>query len=119
MNQRHSRGQAGETLARQALQNKGYDILATNWHCRHGEIDIIARYNDMLVFIEVKTRQRAEAGDVLSAITPRKRERFLRAIHKYLETYDEDTPLWRIDVMAVTLAPPPPVITHVEDAFDW
>ena len=54
-------GNYGETLACEHLEKNGYLVLERNFHSRHGEIDIIARKDEYLVFIEVKTRRRPEA----------------------------------------------------------
>ena len=111
-------GRHGEQLAANYLKQHGYDILVTNWHCTHGEIDIIARKENVLVFVEVKTRRSASTQAAFASITPRNRERLIASVYAYLDDYPEDDPAWRIDAIGIALARPP-VIDHVEDALDW
>ena len=66
------------------LQNKGYQILKQNFHCRQGEIDIIAKDGEYLVFIEVKYRKNAYEGAALEAVTPQKQKRIIQTAKYYL-----------------------------------
>ncbi len=111
-------GRRGEALARRYLRQRGYDILATNWHCALGELDIVARLAGTCVFVEVRTRRSADPQDALASITPRKRERLLAAVWAWLEQHEAMEANWRIDVIAVTPGAKPDVV-HVEDALDW
>ena len=114
-------GQHGEQLAASYLRHKGYAIVALNWRCKHGEIDLIAREEDTLVFVEVRTRHARTTESALESITPRKRERIVNSTYSYLHAHDlpEETE-WRIDVIAIALSGyRSPVIDHVENAFDW
>lgn len=114
-------GAAGERIAKEYLRAKGYDILNANWSTTFGELDIVAKRDDVLVFIEVKTRRRPSTEPALEAVTPAKHDRMLKAIYQYLADQDIDPEAqWRIDVIAVALnAGARPKIDHVEDAFDW
>ena len=76
-------GSYGEKIASQYLTTKGYDILERNFKKRYGDIDIIAKENEVLVFIEVKTRRNLSFGYPEESITPRK----VRSIEKYAEYY--------------------------------
>ncbi|MBZ0303790.1 MAG: YraN family protein [Anaerolineae bacterium] len=117
---RQKTGRSGEQLAAAHLHQKGYEIVTTNWHCTRGEVDIIARDGDMLVFVEVKTRRSADTGDALVSMTPRKQQRLIAAAQTYMADHDLDTQTWRIDVVAVGLPyGAQPVVDHVEDALDW
>jgi putative endonuclease len=113
-------GNYGEQLAAGYLRDNGYDIVTTNWHCQHGEIDIVARKEDMLVFVEVKTRRTTSTQAAFASITPKKRERLIASAYAYLDEYTENDSdsAWRIDAIGVALSRPP-VIDHVEDALDW
>ena len=111
-------GSYGEELAATYLQQHGYHIVTTNWHCQHGEIDIVARADDMLVFVEVKTRRTGSTQAAFSNITPKKRERLIASAYAYLDEHTDDDPAWRIDAIGIALSSPP-VIDHVEDALDW
>lgn len=113
-------GTYGEQLAANFLLAKGYTILETNWHCAHGELDIVAQDGDALVFVEVKTRHSATTEEALIGITPRKRERLINSAHTYIAETGRSQADWRIDVIAVALPQSrPPVIDHVEDALGW
>ncbi len=114
-------GADGEKIARKHLRRKGYLILESNWSTTFGELDIIAKQGNELVFVEVKTRRGASTEVALEAVTPAKRERMLKAVYQYLHDHDIDSETqWRMDVIAVAIqAGGPPQIDHVEDAFDW
>jgi putative endonuclease len=102
---RRKTGILGEKLAKDYLKKKGYRILETNYRCPEGEVDIIAEHNDILVFVEVKTRRSLEFGSPEESITAEKRER-LRAVAAYYRQAHENLPqLWRIDVVAIELGP--------------
>jgi putative endonuclease len=114
-------GARGEAIARQYLRQQGYRIIAANWSSVFGELDIVAARDGTLAFVEVKTRRAANTESALAGITAAKRERMLKAVYQYLhdEELDPDTQ-WRIDVIAVALdGGRPPMLDHVEDAFDW
>ena len=113
-------GTRGESLARQYLVKKGYAIVTSNWSTPHGEIDIIARYNGIIVFVEVKTRHGRDTESALAGITPAKHERLVKAAYQYLHDHDLDEVTWRIDAIAIALdRHETPIIDHVEDVFDW
>lgn len=113
-------GDYGEALATRFLEQKGYNIITTNWHCRYGEIDIVAQYADVWAFIEVKTRRSATSKNALEAITPQKQDKFIKAVQMYCSENDLDDITWRIDAIAVSVPHnQQPIIEHVEDAFDW
>ncbi|NJL57904.1 YraN family protein [bacterium] len=116
-----STGETGERLAADYLvKQRGYTIIALNWRCPVGEIDIIARDHDTLVFVEVKTRHAASTEAAFASITPAKREKLTRAAYTYLNGQAAEDALWRIDVVAVALSRHAlPIIHYVQDAFDW
>ena len=113
-------GARGEWLARDYLVQRGYVILDTNWATRFGELDIVARFKDVYVFVEVKTRRGSDTEAALAGITAAKHERIIKAVYQYLDDKElgEDAD-WRIDVIGVALDRGRAVIDHVEDAFDW
>jgi putative endonuclease len=83
----NEKGLIGETLATMFLKKRGYEIIERNYRIREGEIDIIARKNGELIFIEVKTiseRERAAGKRPEEAIDQRKRARLRKAIASYL-----------------------------------
>ncbi len=82
---RHNKtGQEGETLAIQYFTAKGYTILHCNWRYSHYEIDIIAHKDDMLHFIEVKTRTNAKYGHPEESVDKKKMENLMKAGEAYL-----------------------------------
>ena len=111
-------GRQGEALAARFLRQRGYDILDTNWHCAQGELDIVARQADMLVFIEVRTRHQTCTEDAFASITARKKERLTAAVWAWLQAHEATASAWRLDVIAVALGERT-LIEHVEDALGW
>ena len=100
---RRDTGILGEKLARDFLKKHGYRILETNYRCPEGEIDIVARHKDSLVFTEVRTKTSLEFGSPEESITRAKKER-MRATALYYRQVHNNLPLsWRIDVVAVEL----------------
>jgi len=120
MTREQTTGQHGEALAVAYLQKKGYEIVARNWHCQYGEIDIVARGELGLVFIEVKTRHAATVNSALTAITAKKRDKLIKSAYSYISAHDLDDEHWRIDAIGIALNKQrKPIIAHVEDALDW
>lgn len=112
-------GAVGEQIARRHLERNGYRFVAANWRCHVGELDLIMRQNQILVFVEVKTRHGDYLGAAEEAILPRQAARLLRAAQVYLQTRpDLADAFWRIDLVAVTLDQAGALqrLTHVEDA---
>lgn len=95
-------GSRHETQAAVFLTEQGYEILERNYRCRKGEIDLIAKEQGYLVFIEVKYRSSGYSGDPAEAVDMKKRRRIAGAAGYYLMThgYGEDTPC-RFDVVAI------------------
>jgi putative endonuclease len=98
---RRSLGSFGELAAAAHLQRRGANIVARNWRCSIGEIDLVARLGDQLLFVEVKTRRRGELAPE-TGVGPAKRQRLARLAYAYLAAAElaPETP-WRIDVIAV------------------
>jgi len=96
-------GGAGERLAAGWLEARGYRVLARNWRCVYGELDLIAEEADELVFVEVKTRRGVAHGVPEEAITARKRAHLIDAAQWYLVEHQRETQPWRIDVIAIQL----------------
>ena len=100
---RKETGILGEKLAQDYLIKRGFRILENNYRCPHGEIDIVARDNDFLVFIEVRTKTNLEFGSPEESITSVKKERIRATAFHYQQSHDGLSPLWRLDVVAVEL----------------
>ena len=86
MKQNKAIGDWAETLASDHVQQQGWQLLARNFHCRGGELDIIASKQQTLAFIEVKYRRSNAYGGPLAAITHNKRQRLIRAAQTFLQT---------------------------------
>jgi putative endonuclease len=96
-------GRRGEDLAAEHLVGLGYSVVARNWRCRQGEIDIIAVRGDVLAFVEVKTRSTLAFGHPFEAITPTKLARLRRLASAWCADNDPHVPILRIDVVGVLL----------------
>ncbi len=92
-------GRRGEDLADWYLSKKGYQIIKRHFTCRFGEIDLIARDQAVLVFVEVKMRLGEGYGEPEQAVTRRKMQRLKRAIYVYLSQNQAED--FRIDVVAI------------------
>ena len=103
---RHLRlGRRGENLACQFLKKNGYKILYRNFKGRTGgEIDVVCRDRDTLVFVEVKTRTREDFGRPLDAVNREKRNRIARGGLAWLRLLDDPDILFRFDVVEVIIA---------------
>ena len=114
---RRRRARRGEALAALLLRAKGYRIVARNWRCPLGEIDIVARDGDTLVFVEVKTRSGRSAGRPEEAVDARKRRRLVLLARAYLAGRRGDPPPCRFDVVALELGRVVPRVRHLRAAF--
>ena len=101
-------GRWGEQAARDYLTSMGLQIVDSNVRSAYGEIDVLARQGDMLVFCEVKTRRTRTYGHPEVAVTPRKQEHMRNAALDYLQTHDLLDSPWRIDVLAIEKGPNDP-----------
>ncbi len=105
---RQTLGDFGERLATEYLLQQGYQIVYPRWRCRLGEIDIVAREQDTIVFVEVKTRRGISSGSPEEAVTLSKQRKLRNLAAAYIQaTYSDevDPPPQRIDVIAVELTP--------------
>lgn len=116
-NQRE-KGTVAEDAAVEFLKNKGFTIVKRNFHFgRDGEIDIIARDRDVLVFVEVKARASDLYGSPESSITPSKIKTIRRTAEGYLYINKITDVECRFDVIAIDYARKPPEIRHLISAF--
>jgi putative endonuclease len=99
-------GRRGEAIAADWLVRHGYRILDRNWRCSRGEVDIVARHDDALVFVEVKARSGTATGHPFEAITRRKAARMRRVAAAWCTAHpDEHAPAIRVDAVAVHVDP--------------
>jgi putative endonuclease len=114
---RRERGQKAEALAETTLVRAGYAIVERNWRCALGEIDIVARHGDELVFIEVRMRfDGVEAA--LESIGRRKQSRLKRLAQEYLNANQLDD-VFRIDAVIIGIEKGKRIVEIVENAVDW
>jgi putative endonuclease len=118
LNRRQQFGEAGEALAARLLRKKGYKIVATNYRTQLGEIDIIARDGDTLVFIEVKARQSGRFGSPKWALTPRKQRKISMVALYYLKTTGQSDAKARFDVVSIRSDAVRPEVEIIRNAFD-
>lgn len=120
---RQQLGAAGEAAAAHHLIQRGYIVIERNWRCPTGELDLILRDGETLVFVEVRTCSGHETGIPEESITPRKREQLVHLAYTYFDAraIDADTCEWRIDVVAVEMNRGGRVmaVRHITNAIDW
>ncbi len=110
-------GQWGETIAREFLQKQGMEIVATNWRFKNAEIDIIAKEDGILVFVEVKMRSYTEFGKPEEMVRRRKRRLLIDAAMAYMRSVRYEWEI-RFDVVAIVGEPGRnPRIRLFRDAF--
>lgn len=115
-------GRWGESLAAEYLRKKRYALLAANYRCRFGEIDLIAENREHIIFVEVKLRKSARFAEALEFVDLHKQERLRKTAAVFLATHEELTKPARFDVIEV-YAPQGiqtvhPDVIHLEDAFE-
>ncbi len=101
---RRKLGQAAELRAASYLADAGYTVIDRNWRRRSGELDIVAREGEWLVFVEVRARRGTMFGSPEESVTRHKQARLARLAQQYLAECAWEGP-WRIDVLALQYAP--------------
>ena len=109
-------GKQGEELAVDFLQKNGYEILETNWTFQKAEIDIIAKKENTLAIIEVKTRSSTDFGLPQDFVKPKKIQLLVKAVNEYVTQNDLDVSV-RFDIIAIHKSGNEFIIEHLEDAF--
>ena len=104
-------------MASDLLVESGYQILTCGFRSRFGEIDIVARDGETVVFVEVKTRTDREFGDPAEAVTPQKQQKIVRMAEEYVMLERLENAYCRFDVVAIDLTTEPPIVNHYQDAF--
>ncbi len=94
-------GKWGEEIARRFLKDKGYEIIHNNLRSGHTELDLVARHESQLIFIEVKSRTRISDNFPDDAMTPRKISHLFEAIQRYLEEHPDEPEDWKLEIVAV------------------
>ena len=114
----HALGRAGEAAAEDYLRQLGYTVIARNYRCRSGEVDLVATDDTTLVFVEVKTRSGKTFGSPLEAVDARKQRRLAAAAQHFLVTQRCGGRLARFDVIGVLWRGGVPELEHVPNAFE-
>lgn len=115
MDPRQRLGRYGEAIAADLLRRKGYDVLARNWRCAAGELDLIVRGPRTLVAVEVKARRSLAFGSPVEAITPQKAARLRQLTARWLTEHPQGIGEVRIDVVAVFVpATGPAQVRHLQ-----
>ncbi|MBX9807791.1 MAG: YraN family protein [Flavobacteriaceae bacterium] len=109
-------GKLGEELAVEFLQKEGYEILETNWTFQKAEIDIIAKKENTLAIVEVKTRSSLDFGLPQDFVKPKKIQLLVKAVDEYVISNDLDLEV-RFDIIAVHKEGKSFAIEHLIDAF--
>ena len=100
---RQGLGRRGEELAGRHLESLGYSILVRNHRTGSGEIDLVAKDQDTLVFVEVRTKRGNTHGSPEESITPSKKAHLIASAQEYLQQTNDTDADWRIDLVAVEL----------------
>lgn len=109
-------GKEGEPAAADFLTEKGYSILHRNWRCGKKELDIVAKYNNELIVVEVKSRKDIRFGNPEEAVNDRKIRHIIASTDAYLRKFAIDLPV-RFDIITVVGQEAPFQIEHIADAF--
>jgi putative endonuclease len=109
-------GKLGEELAVDFLQQNGYEILETNWTFQKAEVDIIAKKENTLAIIEVKTRSSLDFGLPQDFVKPKKIQLLVKAVNEYVFSNDLDVEV-RFDIIAIHKQGQSFAIEHLVDAF--
>lgn len=116
MGRNQTLGALGEQHATDHLLDSGWEILHRNWRCRAGEVDIIAREGDTVVFVEVKTRNTVVSGHPLEHVGYHKLRTLRGLAVAWLSSRKEWIPHFRIDVIGIVWNNGKPQLTHVRNA---
>ena len=111
-------GRRGEDAVARWYEARGYAVVARNWRCRAGELDLVLRGPDVLVFCEVKTRSGPGFGDPAEAVTAAKSARIRRLALRWLAAHGIGWRELRFDVVTVVRRPDAdPLVRHLRNAF--
>lgn len=114
-------GYIGESLAENWLRAKGFQVLAHNYRCKYGEIDLIVTHAEILIFVEVKTRTTSTFGPPQAAITYTKRSHLIKTALHFLNTSTKKHyKAWRHDLIAIRLNRNHKLqsLDHIKNIFD-
>jgi putative endonuclease len=110
-------GASGEEVAARLLEKDGFAIVDRNWRVLEGEVDLIARRGDLVVFCEVKTRRTDMWGDPSEAVAVVKQVRLKRVAARWMREKRPGPVAVRFDVVSVIVRDGPTEVRHIADAF--
>lgn len=110
----NGKGAEYEEQAALFLREAGYQVVARNWSCPMGELDIVARKGGTLVFVEVRARSNRGFGSPAESVTPAKRARIVKAAEAYIKAERPEAEEYRFDFIGIVPGTAP---EHIEDAF--
>ena len=114
----HVRGRAAEDMALRYLEQHGLQLVTRNFRCTRGEIDLIMRHGDSLVFVEVRARRNDNFGSGADSVDARKQAKLNAAASLYLQQHAQPANgTCRFDVVAISFASDPPQLDWIPDAF--
>ena len=114
---RRSKGTEGEHLAAQFLEQRGYTIIERNYRFGRGEIDLVAKDGNELVFVEVKARHSQQYGDPEESITPAKEAQLKKVAEGYVYEHNIENQSCRFDVVTIMYQGGTPVLRLIHNAF--
>lgn len=109
-------GYEGEDIAAKYLEQKGYAVLDRNWRCGHKDLDLVVTKDNVVVFVEVKTRTGTEWGDPVDAVTDRKIRRIVNSADAYIRFNQIDMDA-RFDIVSIVVEDGEFKVEHIEQAF--
>ena len=109
-------GELGEKMAVKYLEVNGYQILETNYRFGRDEVDIIAKIEDFIVFVEVKTRESNFMGEPEEAVTKAKQKRIIKVANNYIIENDLDNES-RFDIFGIIINQNTEIVKHLISAF--
>ncbi len=108
-------GREGEARAADYLRRKKYEVIGANYRCRFGELDLIAKKRELVIFVEVKLRKNDRFGAAADAVTFSKQDKLRKTAASWLAAHDCDAPT-RFDVIEIYTDTGR--INHIENAFE-
>ena len=116
MGEKHVLGKKGETIAKDYLLEKGYSVVEKNWRYLKAEIDLIAQKDNVIVFLEVKTRSSNKYGDPESFVSDKQQKMIINAANEYIIKNNIEREA-RFDIISIIISNNTEEIRHIEDAF--
>jgi putative endonuclease len=118
MANRRDVGNEAEAQAGRLLESQGFRVVARNWTCRYGELDLVAEQGDVMCFVEVRMRSSAVWGDPAHTVSFAKQRRVVKAALHYLFQNGIDGRMVRFDVISVVGQGEHARLEHIPAAFD-